>query len=423
MKDIAESFGQLVDEQVRNNPAAARRLLLAGFRAFCVKLDVFPDRRLPRSRQYLARVLNHTITDLLTHPDKAALVSLFTPCELMQTLRIRSLCAEFYSAFVCGAHAQRAFVEAAHQEGIAETFCSYHKILLGSMYAGVFPKPGFIVNTSLACDANNLTFRAAADHFGVDRFYIDVPPFGGEESVAYVASSLRELSHFLEDQTHQKIEIARLAQTVARSGRTLQMLQKSGPLRGKRTLAGDIASQMYEIYFTHVGLGLPEAEKYARMLLADLEKAPGKKGVRILWIHTIPNWQIPVREMFNFSERATLIWCDMNFDSPVEMDPERPYESMARRLVENHFNGSGERRIESCVRMCRLLEADGAVIFCHWGCKQTAGISASMRDALAENGFPALILNGDGCDEDNASDGQVSTRLGAFIEMLEERGQ
>ena len=96
---------------------------------------------------------------------------------------------------------------------------------------------------------------------------------------------------------------------------------------------------------------------------------------------------------------------------------------MARRLVENHFNGRGERRIEKCIRMCSDLEADGAVVFCHWGCKQTAGISVSLKDALEENGFPTLILNGDGCDEDNSSDGQVSTRLNAFIEMLEERRQ
>ncbi len=421
MKDIARSFGALVDERVARDPEAARRLLLSGFRAFSLKQDVLPNRRLPRSRQYLARVLNHTVTDLLSHPEDSALVSLFTPCELLQSLQIRSLCAEFYSAFVCGAHAERAFIAAAQDEGIAQTFCSYHKILLGSIYAGVFKKPGFIVSTSLACDANNLTFRAAADHFGVDRFYIDVPPFGGEESIAYVAGSLRELGHFLEDHSHRKLDIATLAKTVARSGRTLDLMRQSAPLRGVKTLPGDIASQMYEIYFTHVGLGTPEAEKYARLLARDLEKAPGKKGVRILWIHTIPNWQMPVREMFNFSDRASLIWCDMNFDSLVPMDPERPFESMARRLVGNHFNGSGQRRIDACVRMGQVLQADGAVIFCHWGCKQTAGISADMKHQLEESGLPALILNGDGCDEDNASDGQVSTRLNAFIEMLEER--
>ena len=127
--------------------------------------------------------------------------------------------------------------------------------------------------------------------------------------------------------------------------------------------------------------------------------------------------------MFNFSDRASIVWCDMDFDSPADMDPGMPYESMARRLVENHFNGSGVRRIEKCVKMSRLLNVDGVVIFCHWGCKQTAGISAQMKEALEAEGFPALILNGDGCDEDNSSDGQVSTRLDAFIEMLEERGK
>ena len=83
MKDIARSFGALVDERVAKDPEAARRLLLSGFRAFSLKLDVLPNRRLPRSRQYLAKVLNRTVTDLLSHPEDSALVSLFTPCELM----------------------------------------------------------------------------------------------------------------------------------------------------------------------------------------------------------------------------------------------------------------------------------------------------------------------------------------------------
>ena len=43
-----------------------------------------------------------------------------------------------------------------------------------------------------------------------------------------------------------------------------------------------------------------------------------------------------------------------------------------------------------------------------------------FKEELEEAGFPTLILNGDGCDENNSSNGQVATRLEAFMEMLEE---
>jgi len=103
----------------------------------------------------------------------------------------------------------------------------------------------------------------------------------------------------------------------------------------------------------------------------------------------------------------------------VDIDPDRPYESMARRLVASSFNGSGDNRIAAARSMARALRADGAVVFCHWGCKQTMGLSALMKRELEADGFPTLILNGDGCDRSNSSDGQVATRLSAFLELLE----
>ena len=41
-----------------------------------------------------------------------------------------------------------------------------------------------------------------------------------------------------------------------------------------------------------------------------------------------------------------------------------------------------------------------------------------MRSRLEEAGYPVLLLDGDGCDRANASDGQTATRLEAFLEML-----
>ncbi len=423
MADIVNKFGAFVDRQVPNHPTLSRELLVAGFRAFGIKLDHLPDKRLPKSRQYIASLLNDVVIDMLKHPEHAALTSVFMPCEMLQVMDVRSLCAELYSCFINGAHAEKAFVEAAENEGIAETFCSYHKILLGSAYSGVLPKPQLIVNTSLICDANNLTFRSLSDHYKIPQFYLDVPPVGGEDSMIYVADQLRELRTFLEDQTKKKFDEVKLKEAVARSGRTIQNLLDIQDYRTSRWLVGDTASELYEIYATHIGLGTPEAEYYSKQLKKDFKAAPsiGKNTTRILWIHTIPNWQQPIRDTFNFNEDAQIIGCDVNWDSLIPMDPEHPYESMARRLTESTFNGNGSRRIDAAVKMTKKLRADGVIIFCHWGCKQTMGISSQFKNALEAEGFPSLIINGDGVDQTNASDGQVSTRLTAFMEMLKER--
>lgn len=94
---------------------------------------------------------------------------------------------------------------------------------------------------------------------------------------------------------------------------------------------------------------------------------------------------------------------------------------MARRLLGSCFNGGARRRVERVLELARRLHADGVVWFCHWGCKQTSGASQLARQTLEAAGFPTLVLDGDGCDAGNANDGQMVTRLQAFLEQLEGR--
>ena len=418
MGDVITKFGDWIDREVPAHPALCRRALLAGYRAFGWKLRRAPDPRLPASRQFISVLVNRSVVDVLAHPERAALTSVFLPCELLTAMDMRPMCAEVFSAFLNGAHAEKVFAETAEAAGIAETYCSYHKVLLGSAFSGVLPKPACVLNTSLICDANNLTFRTLSEYYGIPQYYVDVPPRRDEECLRYVAGQMRGMGRFLEDLTGRKLDASRLREALVRSRNTIENSRAALAEKRVHSLPGDVTSEMYEIYATHIGLGTEPAERYSRMLLEDLRRAPAAHGLRLLWIHTIPNWQQPVRELMNFSDRCQILTCDMNFESLVDLDPDRPYESMARRLVASSWNGGGDIRIAAARDMARALGADGVVCFCHWGCKQTMGLSARLKRELEADGFPTLILNGDGCDRSNSSDGQVATRLNAFLEML-----
>jgi benzoyl-CoA reductase/2-hydroxyglutaryl-CoA dehydratase subunit BcrC/BadD/HgdB len=419
MSDLITDFGRFICTQAPEHPALCRRALLTAYRAFGLTLRLRPDRRLPPSRQELAVLLNRAVVETLAHPDRAALVSVFTPCELLWAMDVRPMCAELYSAFLNGARAEKVFAEAAEAAGIAETYCSYHKVLLGSAYSGVLSRPGAVVNTSLVCDANNLTFRALSEYYGIPQYYIDVPPRRDRESLRYVTDQMTELRGFLERQTGRKLDEAKLRSAMVRSRDTIEALRGAYLEKGAHSLPGDVTSEMYEIYTSHIALGTEGAEHYARQLLSDLRRAPAPRKLRLLWLHTIPQWQQPVRQALNFSSRAEILACDINFEGLVDIDPDRPYESMARRLVASSWNGPAENRLAAARAAARAMRADGVVCFCHWGCKQTMGASALFKQGLEADGFPTLILNGDGCDRSNSSDGQVATRLNAFLEMLE----
>ena len=132
-----------------------------------------------------------------------------------------------------------------------------------------------------------------------------------------------------------------------------------------------------------------------------------------------------MKQIFNYKEDPRIVLTEMCYDTligkPGEEDPGRrdPYRMMAERTVYNSFNGPVSRRAEKALEMAKTVEPDGVILFCHWGCKETCGGSALIRDALEAAGYPVLVINGDGVDRRNSSDGQIGTRIEAFLEMLE----
>ena len=421
MADLVQKYGRAVDALIEQHPTAARRMLLFGYYAKRVQLKRFPIRELSPARNDLAVTSMNAVIGPLRHPEQSALVSIFTPCELLQTAGIHPMLAEAMSSYINGTKAESGFIRAAQDRGLPETFCSYHKVLLGAIFTGVIPMPRFVFNTSLACDANSMTFRKAAEHWKIPQFFIDVPYDSSADAVSYVEEQLRSFAVFLEEEMGMPLNEGKLKRQVARSGRTMETLARCQKLKRDRYLSNDLTDEMYEVFANHVLLGMPEVERFALQLEKDLAQAAPTRGVRILWMHVIPYYLPELRSMFNFSDRCQIISCDMNYDEYCETDPDRPFTSMARRLIYDAFNGPSERRIERSLAMCRELEADGVVYFCHWGCKQTLGAAQNVRRALEEAGYPTLILDGDGCDADNTSNGQILTRMEAFIEMLEGR--
>ena len=83
------------------------------------------------------------------------------------------------------------------------------------------------------------------------------------------------------------------------------------------------------------------------------------------------------------------------------------------------FNGSYSFKAENIEKLADKLQPDAVIHFCHWGCKQASGGSVLLKERMQEKNIPMLILDGDGVDKRNSHDGQIKTRLEAFLEMIE----
>lgn len=424
MRDIVTSFGAWVQETCEEDPDKARRWLARAYRA--KELQIRHDPRLkdsPAARMVAAQTMR-AMSLPLVHPERSAMASLFLPCEPLQVMGLYPYSCEGLGCFLSGTQAEQSFLQYAESQGLPDTFCSYHRIFIGAAEKGLMPKPRFILNTTLACDANMLTFRRLAEYFQVPQFVVDVPYETDEQSVDYVADQLREMVRFMERETGQHLKEETLRAAVARSQRSMEQFDRYMTLRADRLLIGELTGEMFSAFALHTLLGTPETESYTRRCIQEAEKAPPAEGVRLVWMHTTPFWVQPLRQVTDYNRQVQVVACDMCFEGLLKgpMDDD-PYRAMAQRVVYSAFNGPVERRIQRGIDAARQVKADGAVWFCHWGCKHTLGGAQLAKRRFEEAGLPCLVLDGDGCDRSHGGEGQMATRMEAFVEMLKAGGR
>ena len=439
---IVDLFGSLIEGQYGTNPRRAANLLLTGFRA-----KRFQTRHLPEAKQLPgarlgSRVALECVTNALEHPDETVRTSVFLPTEIFHAMGLRPLVAEALADFICATHAENGLVEQAEQRGVPETYCSFHKVLLGAAAARVLAPPRLIANCSVACDANNTTFRWLSQELGSPHVYVDVPYTYDEDACAYVADQLRDLAHACEEAFGRKLSVDALREHVARSQRTLSTPVRTLPLRRGRYLANDMGLEMQVALALHPSLGQADVERMAQQTLEDLRGTKPYHGTSLVWGHLAPFFSPSLRALLDTNQQAQIVASDMGFDQASlaqlvrgeggswhfdatrpawEHDASDPWLAMAERLIKNSFNGPATRRIERLQTLAEATGADGVVLFCHWGCKETMGASQLAKRELEAAGVPTLTLDGDGCHRANNPEGQSATRMGAFLEMLEAR--
>ena len=414
---IIEAFGGKISALAETDPEKAKRLLLLGWRANGLKNRV-KHKGISKSDQMVFQQVNKAMTNCLAHPAKNVMVSLFTPCEPLLALGLQPYSCEAFSSYLSGTMAEQGFLRCAEEEGIPASLCSYHKIFIGAARTGLMPKPRFILNTSLACDANTLTFRYLAELFDVPHFNIDVPYEQSDRAVDYVEEQLREMVRFIEKNTGTTIDENRLAMTVARSKRTLDLYNTALTRRRGREMRSDLTTELLRTVTLHFLLGSAESEAAMARMAEEARNAPPAKGLQLLWIHTTPYWVPPLRAIFDRKENVQIASSDMSYEGMTDFDPAKPYEAMARRLVFSSFNGPAQRRIDRALEVAEQVGADGAVWFCHWGCKHTLGGAHLGKKRFEEAGLPTLLLDGDSCDRGFGGEGQAATRMEAFLELL-----
>lgn len=424
MNQTIEKFGQLVDSQADQHPDRSAAMLGAAYRLVGGQASHFPSKKRTSSREFLQGYIATLMADMLKDPSGSAVVNIFMPSEIFHAMGIPIMAPEALATYVACTAAEQVFLDRAEEAGASETLCSYHRCLLGMAETGVMKKPLLVANTTLACDANQLTFRRLADIWQVPHVVIEVPYDISDDAVTYVAEQLKKTAKLTEELTGRKLDRAALSHAIHKSQRTMDNYQKYLKLRPAAHFPEALTPELELDVCNHLFLGTDAAVTFSKKLLHDVRTAPRiTTQKKILWMHVLPNWQNSMCDIFQGADNAKIeiIGSDIAYSSLIPMDPDHPFESMARRLVYDSYNGPGIRRINKTLELARKMGADGILIFCQWGCKQTQGISMTAKRIFEKEGFPTLILDGDACDRTNGGGEQIVTRANAFIEQLNAR--
>jgi benzoyl-CoA reductase/2-hydroxyglutaryl-CoA dehydratase subunit BcrC/BadD/HgdB len=364
------------------------------------------------------------LNEVYSEKSPVAYGSLFLPYEMIIGLGLNPFLPEIMSGFTAGIGVSKNTIKAASDNWYSNDLCTFHRSAAGACEMNLFPKPSFIFCSNLACDSAGKSFQNFSRKFNIeDKYYfIDVPHDDDAISLNFLSRQLENIFYDVSEKLHLKKSMENLKKA----------LNYSNSFRKFAIEANSIRKELFDYpqYFNGLNYILPffglsgtqeSVELYKTMkneLKDKLDKQDkNKKMKKVLWMHLKPYFR---NDIFNilednncrvvFEETSNIFW--------EELDPARPFESLAKKMLSNPLRGNGENRIKAMQGIAADYEVDGVIMFSHWGCRQSNGLSRILREEFNKKSIPVLVLDGDCVDINNCPAGQIKTRVEGFAEIL-----
>ena len=353
--------------------------------------------------------------------------STFVPSEIIYSLGAIPLYIESFSAVAAAVDICPPMLDASEKCGYSRDSCSFLRAVLGASHKDILPRPDALVSTSYYCDGDPKIFDILAEEYKKPHFYLHVPYAAEAEwAVEALAEQLEEITLELARLTGKPFDRERLSEIIQNSNEARKHLLKANELR-KHIPAPMLGCEAIDYIASITQLwGSPELVRASKLLCEELEERI-EKGVaavnperfRLLWCHLRPYYN---DEVFNYLEgqhKAVVAFESINLITWKEMNPAKPFRSLAEKLLANPAIGPYERMSREVVRMVRDYQIDGVIWMSPWGCRHFNSMAQLIKDDLRRVlDVPFYILDLECIDKRNYSKEQVRTRLDAFIEVL-----
>ncbi len=365
---------------------------------------------------------------LYSGQDRIAWSGILAPFDLLAAMGVTSCFVEFIGAMLASTGMVDSFLETAEHAGFGGDTCGYHRSVIGANLKGIMPKPDFLVGTTCPCSGGLAVMENLAHDFDKDLFVLNVPQISSQKNVRYLAHQMELLARFVSDHTGAALDEDRLQEAISYTNQARDLMQETyeyarqipSPVDGKLLSNFGIVMALL--------LGTPGAVAVSRAY-RDEFKYRVEKGVagvkgerfRLLWIQNRVQFKNPLIAFLEKEYQAVIVSDELNDITWDPIDPQDPFTGFAQRAMSIPFNGEIHQRIQNLQKLAQEYQVHGAINPCHWGCRQGTGARGLISEGLNAVGVPVLNLEVDCVDPRNFSEGQLRTRLEAFMEMLESR--
>jgi len=352
--------------------------------------------------------------------------SSFVPSEMLFAFDIIPFPPESVISMFANSHLTDDILKTAEDNNHSRDTCSFLRGTVGTVIKNYMPMPDFLIATSLYCHGSAQVFYSLSKKYNKPFYYIDVPGHHDRNYVVdYVAKQIEDVMKKMAKDSGIKYDIDKLIRAIEYSNQARDYYVKVNELRRNRPtpmLGGEAID--YAIMLAHT-FGCKEMVDICKTLYEELkERVDNRIGsldeerYRILWRQLRPYYSNVLFDYLEITHKAAVVFEEVNFVHWEDMDPKEPFKSIAKKLLSNPPMDFSRKWLTYTVGLVDDYDIDGIVEFAHWGCRYLTANTQIVKDELQNKNIPILVIDGDCIDRRDYSDGQVKTRIDAFIEIL-----
>lgn len=325
----------------------------------------------------------------------------------------------------------------AEEMGYSSDLCSYARSDIGCAPVnggpiGGLPKPDMLVCCNNICGTVLKWYEVQARYFNIPLFILDTPfthvGFSAEAK-NYVKRQILEYIEFLENATGKKFDHDRMREVGKLSLEGQRLWQAVLDMAVNRPSPLSAFDAFFHLALIVTLRGTQQTVDYYKLLLDEMrERVSQKIGAvaderyRLLW-DNLPIWYRMKWLSDKFaSENACLVadtyttaWCG----SMKYIREDDFLDTMAEGYSRIYLNIGVDQMADQVIAMAEKYDVDGVVMHSNRSCKPYSFGQYDIQRIVAEKtGIPTLMIEADMVDERNFSEGQVETRIEAFIEVL-----